>query len=299
MIPRRLIERLRVRPGEKVRLADRDTTGLDLDELRALGKDALKQRAQGIVRENLTELSAAQELLWASDVYSVLVVLQALDAAGKDGMIEHVMSGMNPQGCHVASFKQPSAEELDHDFLWRCVKELPRRGQFGIFNRSYYEEVLVARVHPELLEAQRLPPGPRDKEFWRMRFESINDFERHLARSGTVVVKLFLHISKKEQKRRFLARIEDPKKQWKFSLRDVLEREHWDAYMKAYEHALSATSTKAAPWYVIPSDHKWIARAVVASLLARTVRGLDLSFPKIAEEKRRELAKAKRLLERE
>ena len=299
MSRRGLIDRFRVRPGEKVRLADRDTTAVDIKDLRDLCKDALKARAQRIIQRNLAELAAAQDLLWASDVYSILVVLQAPDAAGKDGMIKHVMSGMNPQGCHVASFKQPSAEELDHDFLWRCVRELPRRGQIGIFNRSYYEEVLVVRVHPEILARQRLPPAQSANELWKARYESINDFERHLVRSGTVVVKLFLHVSRKEQKKRFLERLKDPTKQWKFSLNDVLERAHWEEYTRAYEKALSATSTKSAPWYIVPADQKWAARAIVATILSQTVRALHLAYPKITAEKRRELEKARRLLERE
>ena len=292
------VERFRVRPGRAVRLADHDP-GWVPKELRGLDEEVVKGRAKRRVEKRIAQLAAAQEVLWASDVYSLLVILQAMDAAGKDGIIEHVMAGMNPQGVGVRSFKQPSSEELDHDFLWRCAKVVPERGQIGVFNRSYYEEVLVVRVHPELLEQQRLPPGPRGKAFWKMRYESINAFERHLARSGTAVVKIFLHISKEEQRRRFLARLDDPKKRWKFSIGDVRERQHWDAYMKAYERVLEATSSEHAPWYVVPGDHKWVGRAVVADILARTIRDLNLQFPKVSPAQNRELAEARRLLEKE
>jgi PPK2 family polyphosphate:nucleotide phosphotransferase len=229
-------------------------------------------------------------------VYAVLVVFQAMDAAGKDGMIKHVMSGVNPQGCQVFAFKAPSAEELDHDFLWRCVKALPERGRIGIFNRSYYEEVLVVRVHPEILARQKLPPGKRGKGFWEDRYESINDLERHLVRNGTVILKFFLHVSKDEQRRRFLDRIEDPEKHWKFSAGDVAERDHWDDYMEAYEDAIRATSTAWAPWYVIPADHKWVARALVADVLATTIRDLGLEHPAPTTEQKRALAEARRRL---
>ena len=229
-----------------------------------------------------------------------------MDAAGKDGMIKHVMSGLNPQGCQVFAFKQPSDEELDHTFLWRCMKALPERGRIGIFNRSYYEETLVVRVHPELLGYQRLPvlaqqkPGadPGDA-FWRERFEDINAFERHLTRNGTVVLKLFLHVSKEEQRRRFLDRLKTPSKQWKFSAADLPERARWDDYMRAYEATLSATSTEWAPWYVIPADHKWMARALVAGILTSTIEGLDLHFPEPSSEEKSALEEARRQLEAE
>jgi PPK2 family polyphosphate:nucleotide phosphotransferase len=295
---RATVERFRVPAGKKVRLADHDP-GWVPKELRGLDKEVVKERQKRRVSKSIAELATAQEVLWASDCYSLLVILQAMDAAGKDGIIEHVMTGMNPQGIQVRSFKQPSSEEFDHDFLWRCAKVVPERGQIGIFNRSYYEEVLVVRVHPELLAKQRIPPGPRGKDFWKMRFESINAFERHLARSGTVVVKIFLHISKEEQRQRFLARLDDPSKRWKFAIGDVRERQHWDAYMKAYERALEATSTEHAPWYVVPGDHKWVGRAVVADILVKTIRGLNLRFPKISPAKNQELAEARRLLEKE
>ena len=295
---RETTERFRVPPGKKIRLADYDPSWLP-KKLRGLDKAIIKERAKLRVEKSVAELAAAQEVLWASDIYSMLVVLQAMDAAGKDGIVEHVMTSMNPQGVQVHSFKQPSQEELDHDFLWRCARALPERGQIGIFNRSYYEEVLVVRVHPEILEHERLPPCPRGKAFWEMRYQSINSFERHLARSGTVVVKLFLHISKEEQRKRFLARLDDPTKRWKFSAGDVRERQHWNEYMDAYERALEATSTEHAPWYVIPGNNKWVGRAVVADILVRTIRDLHLRYPKISPAKNRELAEARRLLEKE
>ena len=295
---RETIDRFRVRPGKELRLADHDPGWLP-KKLRGLDKETVKERAKRQVEKSVAELAAAQDILWASDVYSMLVVLQAMDAAGKDGIIEHVMASMNPQGVQVRSFKQPSQEELDHDFLWRCARVLPERGQIGIFNRSYYEEVLVVRVHPDILENQRLPPGPRGRHFWEMRYQSINAFERHLARSGTVVVKLFLHISKEEQRKRFLARLDDPTKRWKFSAGDVRERQQWKRYMEAYERALEATSTGHAPWYVVPGNHKWVGRAVVADILAKTIRDLHLQYPKISLAKNRELVEARRLLEKE
>jgi PPK2 family polyphosphate:nucleotide phosphotransferase len=295
---RETVERFRVGPGGKVRLADHDPAWVP-KELRGLDKAELKASARRHVEQGAAELATAQEVLWANDVHAVLVILQAMDAAGKDGLIEHVMSGMNPQGVEVHAFKQPSEEELDHDFLWRCARVLPQRGRLGVFNRSYYEEVLVVRVHQEILEKQRLPPGPRGKAFWQARYDSINDFERHLDRSGTVVVKIFLHISKEEQRKRFLARLGDPAKRWKFSLGDVHERQHWDRYMKVYEQAIDATSTEHAPWYVVPGDHKWVGRAVVADILAHTIRGLKIEYPKISLAHNRELRDARRLLAQE
>jgi PPK2 family polyphosphate:nucleotide phosphotransferase len=219
-----------------------------------------------------------------------------MDAAGKDGTIKHVMSGVNPQGCQVFSFKKPSVEELDHNFLWRYMRCLPERGRIGIFNRSYYEDVLVVKVHPGLIEQQKLPPGKRGKSFWEDRYEDINAFERHLVRNGTVVLKFFLHVSKGEQKRRFLERLERPEKHWKFSAADLAERAFWDRYMEVYEDALSATSTAWAPWYVVPADRKWVTRAVVADLLTAAIRGLDLKYPEVTEEQRRALAEARKRL---
>ena len=296
MISKKILDRFRVDPGERFRLKDVDPAWRGPKELRDLERDELKERARELVRDNLEELAEAQERLYANDVYAVLIVFQAMDAAGKDGMIKHVMSGLNPQGCQVYAFKAPSAEELDHDFLWRCVRALPERGRIGIFNRSYYEEVLVVRVHPELLGRQKLPPGKRGKGFWEDRYESINAMERHLSRNGTVILKFFLHVSKDEQRRRFLERIDDPEKHWKFSAQDVAEREHWDDYMEAYEDAIRATATAWAPWYVIPADHKWIARALVADVLATTIRDLGLEHPAPTPEQRRSLAEAKRTL---
>jgi len=221
-----------------------------------------------------------------------------MDAAGKDGLVKHVMSGINPQGCQVFSFKRPSDEEVGHDFLWRYVKSLPPRGRIGIFNRSYYEEVLVVRVHPEWLERQKLPLKHRGL-LWQHRYQEINQFERHLTRNGTVILKFFLHISKKEQKRRLLERLENPAKHWKFSEADIAERAYWPQYVEAYEDALSATSTKHAPWHIIPADHKWVARSLVSAILTHTIQGLDLEFPRLTKERRAALAKAKRQLEQE
>jgi len=266
--------------------------------MRKLRGDQLKRDAQKIIMRNLERLSDAQELLWASDKYALLVVLQGMDAAGKDGMIKHVMRGLNPQGCQVFSFKQPTDEELEHDFFWRYGKRLPPRGRIGIFNRSYYEEVLVVRVHPEFLDKQKLP-AKAGRAFWEERYEDINCFERHLERNHTVILKFFLHISKREQKRRLLARLENPKKQWKFSPADLAERACWNDYVKAYEDALSSTSGKHAPWYIIPADHKWVARSVVSEILTEAVQRLDLEFPKLTKEKREALLEARKLLEQE
>ncbi|MGH2571235.1 MAG: PPK2 family polyphosphate kinase, partial [bacterium] len=228
--------------------------------------------------------------------YSVLVCLQAMDAAGKDGTIKHVMTGVNPQGVQVFAFKAPSPEELDHNFLWRYMRALPERGRIGIFNRSYYEDVLVVRVHPELLERQKLPPGKRGESFWRDRYEDINAFERHLVRNGTVILKFFLNVSKDEQKKRFLERLDNTEKHWKFSTADLAERAHWDEYVEAFEEALSATSTEWAPWYVVPADNKWVTRAVIADILTSSIRDLGLEAPKVSKEKKQELTAARKKL---
>ncbi|HSD67238.1 MAG TPA: polyphosphate kinase 2 family protein [Vicinamibacteria bacterium] len=301
MVKDKALEKLRVRPGSRVRLADYPTRlgAARLRKLTGMGPEKARQEAEKALARSRDALADAQELLYASDVYSVLVVLQALDAAGKDGTIRHVMSGVNPQGCQVFSFKKPSDEEIDHNFLWRQMKALPERGRIGIFNRSHYEEVLVVKVHPELLERQRLPPGKRGRKFWAQRYDDINAFERHLARNGTKIVKFFLHVSKEEQKQRFLERLERPEKNWKFSLADAAEREHWDRYRAAYEECLSETSTKWAPWYVIPADQKWLARTLVARILAREIRELKLQWPVVSPQQKKELAEAKRRLERE
>lgn len=299
IIPPKLIEKLRVAPGQRVRLKKYDAASVLTKELKALRKDELKQQAIEILDRNKEALAVAQNLLYADDRYSVLIVLQGIDASGKDGTIRHVMSGINPQGCEVHSFKQPSSEELDHDFLWRCNKNLPARGTIGIFNRSHYEEVLVTRVHPELLARQKLPPGKRGKSFWQERYESINDFEKHLVRNGTVILKFFLNISKAEQKRRFLERLERPDKFWKFSPADIAEREYWDDYVASYEAMLSATSTAAAPWYVIPANTKWAARAVIADIVTTKICSLDLRYPELAKDQKRMLEEARAKLENE
>ncbi len=291
---RKVLEKLVVEPGQPAHLHRRDTAWKGGSRLEKLAEEDAKKRARELLEEYVEQLAAAQQLLWASDSYALLVVLQAMDAAGKDGTIEHVMSGLNPQGCEVTSFKQPSTEELGHDFLWRCAKAVPERGRIGIFNRSYYEEVLVVRVHPELLNAQRLPSGTMiDERFWQHRFDSINAFEEHLDRNGTKVLKFFLHVSKEEQKRRFLARLDDPEKQWKFSRGDVAERAFWNDYQAAYEAAISATSTQRAPWYVIPADHKYVARTLVAAVMAHTIRGLKLEYPRLSEQQLKELDQAR------
>jgi PPK2 family polyphosphate:nucleotide phosphotransferase len=295
----RIRKRLLVEPGTAAGLADRDPAWTGGSEFAQLSERKLKATAKEILKRGVKELSEAQELLWASDTYAMLVVFQALDAAGKDSTIEHVMSGVNPQGVQVISFKQPSSEDLDHDFLWRINKALPERGRIGIFNRSHYEEVVALRVHPEWLEKQRLPDAQRGNRFWRGRFDDINAFEHHLDRSGTKIVKFFLHVSKVEQKRRFLARLDTPGKEWKFSASDVAERAHWDDYMRAFEDAITATSTTWAPWYVIPADHKKVMQAMVARILVLTIQSLGLSWPEVSEQDRAAHAEARRRLDAE
>jgi PPK2 family polyphosphate:nucleotide phosphotransferase len=255
-----------------------------------------KSRAKDALATGIDVLAELQDMLYAQDRWSVLLIFQAMDAAGKDSAIKHVMSGINPQGCQVFSFKAPSPEDLDHDFMWRCLKCLPERGRIGIFNRSYYEETLVVRVHPELLAAQRLPADLVTKDVWDERFQDIRAAERHLTRSGTVIRKFFLHVSREEQRKRFLERIEEPAKNWKFSANDVREREHWDEYMDAYEDMIRNTATKRAPWYVVPADHKWFTRVVVASAVIEALGSLDLAYPTIGDAKRKDLAAAKRQL---
>jgi PPK2 family polyphosphate:nucleotide phosphotransferase len=299
MIREDIINLFRVKPGKKIRLKDYDTGWAQTKELKTLGKDVIKNRAKEILEQNLQDLSDTQELLYADDRYALLIVLQALDAAGKDGTIKHVMSGVNPQGCQVFSFKTPSHEELDHNFLWRYMKSLPERGRIGIFNRSYYEDVLVVKVHPEWLDAQKLPPGKRDQSFWQARYEDINNLEHHLVRNGTVVLKFFLHVSKDEQKKRFLERLERPEKNWKFSTSDLAERGFWDDYVNAYEEAITATSTEWAPWYIVPADHKWATRAIIADIITTTLQDLDLKFPELDKDQLKTLAEAKKKLEDE
>ncbi len=291
-----LLEHARVTPEKKFKLKDHDPSWAgDPDISKAERKDF----AEKSLSEDVAELAKAQDVLYASDTWSILVVLQAMDAAGKDGTIKHVMSGMNPQGCQVYSFKQPSSEELDHNFLWRCMVRLPERGKIGIFNRSYYEEVLVVKVHPEFLKAQRIPDGESGKNLWEARYEDINNFEQHLSRNGTKIVKIFLNISKDEQRKRFLARIDEPDKHWKISPSDIAEREHWDEYMDAFQECIRATSTDWAPWYVIPSNHKWVARALVANILVETIKSLDLNYPKVTADKLKAIEAAKKQLEAE
>jgi PPK2 family polyphosphate:nucleotide phosphotransferase len=283
----------RISDGKKFRLKNIDPgdTGDLSDEQKPEAKEAL---AVGV--ETLAEL---QERLYAQDRWAVLLIFQAMDAAGKDGAIKHVMSGVNPQGCQVYSFKSPSPEELDHDYLWRCLKSLPNRGNIGIFNRSYYEEVLVVRVHPEYLQGQKLPPSLVTKSIWEDRYEDIADIERYLSRNGVVIRKFFLHVSKKEQKKRFLARIDDPEKNWKFSIADARERGFWDEYAQAYEDMIRATATSYAPWYVVPADNKWFTRIVVAAAVIDTLGSLGLEFPEVGEQAKKELAKARAALAKE
>jgi len=282
---------LRVRPSSKVRLKSIDTDSTGSYESKETAKKHLQQGVQ--------ELRKMQELLYAQDQQALLLVFQAMDGAGKDSTIEHVMSGVNPQGCQVFSFKTPSHEDLDHDFLWRTAKCLPERGRIGIFNRSYYEETLVVRVHPEFLEKQRLPRELSTDRMWDHRFEDIRNWEKYLTRNGTVIRKFFLHVSKDEQKRRFLARLEEPEKNWKFSANDVKERALWDDYQRAYEDMLGATSTAYAPWHIIPADHKWFARLAVADIVIDTLRSMKLHFPKLSKETRAGLEAAKQSLESE
>jgi PPK2 family polyphosphate:nucleotide phosphotransferase len=281
-----------VPPGKKITLKDFDPD--------FTGKFKTKDEAQEKLRADIEKLAALQDVLYAQDTYALLLIFQAMDAAGKDGIIKHVMSGVNPQGCQVFSFKAPSSEELDHDYLWRSMKALPERGRIGIFNRSYYEEVLVVRVHPEILDGQRIPKEEKDgKNIWQKRFEDINNFERYLSRNGIVILKFFLNVSKKEQKKRFLERIDTPEKNWKFSAADVKERGHWNEYMNAYEDAFNHTSTEWAPWYIIPADHKWFTRAAVADVIVAKLKSLDLKYPTVSEERKQELLKAKEMLENE
>jgi PPK2 family polyphosphate:nucleotide phosphotransferase len=282
------IDRYRVRPG------DRDALGRHrTDDTSPFDN---KETAQTHLQKGLARLNSLQEKLYAQGEWALLLIFQGMDAAGKDSVIRHVMSGVSPQGTDVHPFKQPSSEELDHDFLWRAAKALPGRGRIGIFNRSYYEEVLVVRVHPEVLAAQKLPSPLVTSRIWDERFEDINTFERHLARNGTVVRKFYLHVSKREQERRLLARLDDASKNWKFSTQDLLERALWTKYRDAFARTLAATSSRHAPWYVIPADHKWFVRALVAEIIVDALEGLHLSFPKVGPEKRRDLARARREL---
>jgi PPK2 family polyphosphate:nucleotide phosphotransferase len=287
---RQFVKPYQVTDGSDFRLKDVDpgSTG----ELESQDADAAKEA----LKEGIQLLAEYQDMLYAQDRYSVLLVFQAMDAAGKDGTIKHVMSGLNPQGVQVFSFKAPSAEELDHDYLWRSMRCLPERGRIGIFNRSYYEEVLVARVHPEVLARQHLPPSLVTNDIWDERYEDIRNFERYLTRNGTVIRKFFLHVSKGEQKRRFMSRLDEPEKHWKFSASDVVERRHWNDYQLAYQAAIRETATSESPWYVVPADNKWFTRLAVAAAIVDTLAGLELHYPIVDDRKREALAEARREL---
>jgi PPK2 family polyphosphate:nucleotide phosphotransferase len=276
--------------GKKFRLKDVDPG--DTGDL----KSEDKPRAKEALQNGVQALAQLQDVLYAQDRWSVLLVFQAMDAAGKDGTIKHVMSGVNPQGCQVSSFKAPTSADLEHDYLWRCVKELPERGRIGIFNRSYYEETLVVRVHPDFLAAQKLPAELVTKKIWDHRLEDIRAFERYLHRNGTIVLKFFLHVSRKEQQKRFLERLDNPDKNWKFSANDAKERGFWDDYMKAYEDTIRNTATGDSPWYVVPADNKWFTRVIVASAIIDALSSLNLHYPKVTEDKKKELVAARAAL---
>jgi PPK2 family polyphosphate:nucleotide phosphotransferase len=289
----KLLSRYRVDHGKHFRLKDHDPA-----DTHGLGSE-LKPQAKGLLADGVDKLAALQDILAAQDRWGLLLIFQAMDAAGKDGTIKHVMSGVNPQGVDVWSFKTPTAEELHHGYLWRTSKCMPGRGQIGIFNRSYYEEVLVVRVHPEILENENLPKTLVTKDIWRERFEDINNFERYVTRNGIAVVKFFLHLSKKEQKKRFLERLDTPDKNWKFSSADIKEREFWADYQQAYEEMIQHTASAHAPWYVVPADNKWFTRLVVAQAVVETLKGMDLKYPKVSREEKAALAKARQQLENE
>lgn len=280
--------RFRVAEGSRVSLARRDPADI--------APFSSEEQAKGLLKKLQKRLHELAEILYAQDRWSLLLVFQAMDAAGKDSAIKHVMRGLDPKATQVYSFKAPSDEELDHDFMWRCLRVLPERGRIGVFNRSYYEEVLVVRVHPGILESQHLPAQRVTPKIWKERFEDIRDIERYLCRNGTVIRKFYLNVSKAEQRRRFVARLDDTAKNWKFAIGDVDERMHWDKYMRAYEEAIRATSTRHAPWFVIPADHKWFTRLAVARIIIETLESLDLHFPPLDARKRRELAEARRRL---
>src|SRR5579871_5492870 len=286
----KLADTFRINHGKHFKLKDFDPADT--------GHWHSKDHAEQALADSITRMAELQDKLYAQDRWAVLLIFQAMDAAGKDGAIKHVMSGVNPQGCQVFSFKAPSDLELQHDFLWRTTRDLPERGHIGIFNRSYYEEVLVVRVHPEILRSQKTPQSLCGKDIWEERFEDIGCFERHMARNGTVIRKFFLHVSKREQKKRFLARLDQPEKNWKFSAADVHERGYWDEYMKAYEDMIAQTATKHAPWYVIPADNKWFTHVAVAAAIVETLDALDLAYPEVDPEKRKQLLVAKKLLEK-
>jgi PPK2 family polyphosphate:nucleotide phosphotransferase len=289
----KLLKRYRIEHGKHFRLKDHDPA-----DTHGLGSE-LKPQAKEWLADGVKELSRLQDILAAQDRWGLLLIIQAMDAAGKDGTIKHVMSGVNPQGVDVWSFKAPSVQELDHDYLWRTMQRLPERGHIGIFNRSYYEEVLVVRIHPQILEGQKLPKPLVTKHIWQERFEDINCFERYLTRNGIAVVKIFLHLSKKEQKRRFMERLDTPDKNWKFSAADVKERERWDDYQEAYEDMIQHTASEYAPWYVVPADNKWFTRLVVAQTVVDALKGMNLKYPKISGTAKTALAEARQQLENE
>jgi PPK2 family polyphosphate:nucleotide phosphotransferase len=287
----KLVKRYRIENGKKFRLKEFDSA--DTGHLKS------KDHAKELLERGIASMADLQDKLYAQDRWGVLLIFQAMDAAGKDGVIKHVMSGVNPQGCQVYSFKAPSSEELNHDFLWRTMQRVPERGRIGIFNRSYYEEVLIARVHPEVLKNERIPESVVTKNIWKERFEDINSFESYLTRNGIVVRKFFLNLSKKEQKQRFLDRLDQPEKNWKFSVPDIRERRCWDDYHEAYEDMIVHTATKDAPWYVVPADNKWFTRLVVAAAIVDTMDALKLAYPTVDPAKRKELKAAKQMLEKE
>jgi PPK2 family polyphosphate:nucleotide phosphotransferase len=284
-------EKLIVPPGKRIKLGDYSPGYTDDFKDESEAKEKLEK--------DIKRLSRYQTVLYAQHCYSLLIIFQAMDAAGKDGTIKHVMSGINPQGCQVFSFKVPSTEELSHDYLWRSVKALPERGRIGVFNRSYYEEVIVVRVHPELLERQNLPCEATEDKIWKRRYEEINNFEKYLSRNGTIILKFFLNVSKDEQRRRLLARLDTPEKNWKYSAADIRERACWEKYQEAYESAFNHTSTDWAPWYIIPADHKWFTRTAVADIIVERLKNLNLSYPALGEKDARDLAEARKILEAE
>jgi PPK2 family polyphosphate:nucleotide phosphotransferase len=290
------VKSLKVPAGKKIDLKDYSPCWVpewDSAKEEKGGKKAFKEVARGILEKNKQKLASIQELFWANSTYSLLIILQGMDAAGKDGVIRHVMSGVNPQGCQVTAFRTPTEEELNHDFLWRYNNALPERGRIGIFNRSYYEDVLIVKVRSEVLEKQKLPLGPRDGSFWKQRYDDINSFERHLTRNGTIILKFFLNVSKERQRQRLLERLEDPDKNWKFSVTDLSERKKWTDYSKVYEDALSATNTKWAPWYIIPADKKWVTQASISEILVSQIEALKLKYPILNKEQIVALEKAK------
>jgi PPK2 family polyphosphate:nucleotide phosphotransferase len=295
---KQLIERIRVEPGKRIDLKDFPTNWEDTERFSMNGARLSKESADELMAKSQKELAKMQDVLWASNKYSLLIILQGMDAAGKDGIIKHVMSGVNPQGCEVTSFKAPTAEELDHDFLWRCFKVMPGRGKIGIFNRSYYEEVLVVRVHPDFLVGQRLPYKDYGQDFWNERYHSINELEKHLSRNGTVIIKFFLNVSQEEQRTRLLERIETPEKRWKFNPNDVKERDLWLRYKDAYQEMLERTSTESAPWYVLPADQKWLSRVLAAQVIMSEIKRLGLEYPELPKEYLKSVEDAKAKLQK-